>query len=454
MSCITIRVSLIATIRNDNLFRDDGRTMHDVLVLILGGGRGARLFPLTKHRSEPAVPIAGKYRLIDIPISNCLNSGLRRIYVLTQYMSVSLHRHIANTYKFTPFSRGFVEVLAAQQTNERSEWFRGTADALRQNLRYIQTESTRDMVILYGDQLYRMDFQKVLAEHRRTEADVTLAVTPVTRAQAGQYGIVYIDRDNRITNLVEKPRTADQLDALRLPPDWLRRHGFGADRGEYLANMGIYFHRRGSLLDLLERFPNAHDLVTEILAPSFATYRIQAHLFDGYWQDVGSVRTYYEANLTLTGDHPPFDFHQPDGVIYTHTRNLPASRILDAGVDESLVSDGCVVETGAKLQRCVIGVRSHIGRDVRLRDVVMLGANYYESEAPPDNAIGHLRPRLGVGDGSVLQRVILDKNCRIGRNVQIVNHRNLATADGDNYYIRDGIVIIPDSAIVPDGAVI
>jgi glucose-1-phosphate adenylyltransferase len=426
--------------------------MQDVLVFILGGGRGARLFPLTKHRSEPAVPIAGKYRLIDIPISNCINSQFRKIYVLTQYMSVSLHRHIATTYKFTQFSQGYVEVLAAQQTNERAEWFHGTADALRQNLRYVDVDGCRDVVVLYGDQLYRIDFRKVLERHRDSPADATLAVLPVSGQQAGNYGTVCVDASGRVTQMVEKPGP-DQLATLRAPRHWLQEQQ-AASRGEYLANMGIYFFKRKAFFDLLAEHPHANDLVTEILAPGLAAHHVQAFLHDGYWEDLGSVKTYFEANLALCSDKPPFDFHADDGVIYTRMRYLPAARVLSADVESSLVSDGCLVETGARLQRSVIGVRSHIGKNAQLREVVMLGANYYEQESPDRDEATRGRPTIGIGEGSVLERVIVDKNCRIGRNAKITNRQKVQHADGPNYFIRDGIVILPNSAIIPDGAVI
>jgi glucose-1-phosphate adenylyltransferase len=428
--------------------------MHDVLVFILGGGRGERLFPLTKHRSEPAVPIAGKYRLIDIPISNCINSEFYKIYVLTQYMSVSLHRHIANAYKFTQFSRGFVEVLAAQQTNERAEWFRGTADAIRQNLRYIEVDSCRDVVILCGDQLYRLDFRHVLEVHRERNADATLALLPVSANQARQYGVARVDATGRITSLVEKPQSQEQLRQLASAPEWWRHQKSAAARGEYLANMGIYFFKRTALLGLLDRHPHAHDIVTEILANSLASHQLRGFLFDGYWEDLGSLKTYFEANLALTGDHPPFDFYAEDGVIYTRMRDLPAARVLSGGVQQSLLSDGCLVEAGAKIQRSVIGVRGHIGKNAQLREVVMLGANFYNAQAPDEARPDLNRPPLGVGDGSILEKCIVDKNCRIGRNVKILNRDNKQHCDGPNYYIRDGIVVVPNSAVVLDGTVI
>jgi glucose-1-phosphate adenylyltransferase len=427
--------------------------MHDVLTLILGGGRGARLYPLTKRRSEPAVPIAGKYRLIDIPISNCINSGLRRIFVLTQYLSVSLHRHIANTYKFDPFSRGFVEVLAAQQTNEGGDWYQGTADAVRQNIRYVQEDPGQDVLVLCGDQLYRFDFAELVREHRARGADVTIAVLPVTAAQAANFGVASLDEDRRLTALVEKPRSAELLARLRTPPGWLRRQGFEPGGREHLANMGFYLFRRRALFDLLGGAPPPTDLVADVLPRAIAGYHARAHIYDGYWQDVGTIRAYYQANLALASDEPPFDFYAPDGVIYTRVRNLPASRVLATDVRQCLLSDGCVVEAGTRLEQCVIGVRGRIGRDATLRGVVMMGANYFEDEVPA-HARRPGQPPLGVGDGSVLEQVIVDKNCRIGRGVQIVNRRGLQAEEGPNYVIRDGIVIVPNGAVVPDDTVI
>ncbi len=420
--------------------------MHGVLSLILGGGRGTRLFPLTRQRSEPAVPIAGKYRLIDIPLSNCINSGFNRIFVLTQFLSVSLHRHVSNTYKFDAFSQGFVEILAAQQTNETADWYKGTADALRQNLRYISDDGCQDVLVLSGDQLYRMDFRDLLASHVSSQADITVAVTPVTAEQASAYGVVKLDDRRRVLDLVEKPRP-ERLPGLRTPPDWLEKQGVSAPGREHLANMGIYMFRREALIDLLTADPSA-DLVTQVFPRILRRRKLHAHLFGGYWQDVGTIRTYFEASLALTGDPPPFDFHTPEGVIFTHKRYLPASRVRAASLNHCLISDGCVIEAGARLERSVIGVRSRIGENVTLRDAVLLGANQMQAEKTDGE------PPPGVGAGSHLERVIVDKNARIGRKVRIVNERRLQEADGENYFIRDGVVVIPNSAVIPDGTVI
>jgi glucose-1-phosphate adenylyltransferase len=428
--------------------------MYNVLSLILGGGRGTRLYPLTQLRSKPAVPVAGKYRLIDIPISNCINSEMRRIYVLTQFLSVSLHRHIANTYKFDPFSRGFVEVLAAQQTNEAADWYQGTADAVRQQIRYVLEDPCTHILILSGDQLYRMDFQQLLRTHLEAKAEVTIAVLPVPRDQVPGLGVVKVDESGRVAGFVEKPQTEEAADPFRTPEEWMEQRGIRARGREFLASMGIYLFTRKALLDLLNARPLATDFGKEVFPRSIRTHHVQAYLFDGYWEDLGTVRAYHEANLALAGDEPPFDFHSADGIIYTRMRFLPASRVGGARLQQALISDGCVILEGADLNRCVVGIRARIGRNVTIRDTIILGADRYETEA--DRARNRERglPDLVVGDEAVIERAILDKECRIGRGVHIVNQRGVQNDEGDNYVIRDGIVVIPRGTVVPDGTVI
>jgi glucose-1-phosphate adenylyltransferase len=428
--------------------------MQPVLSLILGGGRGARLFPLTKLRAKPAVPIAGKYRLIDIPISNCINSGLKRIYILTQFLSVSLHRHIANTYKFDPFSQGFVEVLAAQQTLEAADWYQGTADAVRQNLNVLEAEDSREVLILAGDQLYRMDFGQLIRTHRDSGADVTIAVLPVHRSQVSGFGIMQLDDTGRVIGFVEKPKTEEQLAPVQMPVEWLERRGIQSQGRQFLASMGIYLFNRKTLIELLQEKPLAADFGKEIFPRGLRTRHVQAHLFDGYWEDVGTIKSYHEASLALASDNPPFDFHSPEGVIYTRMRFLPASRVCNAELEQCLISDGCVVQAGAKLTRSVIGVRSRIGRGVTLRDTVVIGADQYETEAERAENRRNGIPDLGVGDGTLIERAIVDKDCRIGRNVHIVNRQNVQEASGESYTICDGIVVIPKGAVVADGTVI
>jgi len=428
--------------------------MQDVLTLILGGGRGARLYPLTMRRSEPAVPLAGKYRLIDVPISNCINSGLHQIYVLTQFLSVSLHRHIAHTYKIDPFKRGFIEVLAAQQTNEKADWYQGTADALRQNLRYVRDHAIADVLVLSGDQIYRMDFAKLLHAHRDSQADVTVAVTPVRRERTSGLGILRVADDQRVVQIHEKPQTEQHLSRLSLPAGWLEQRGLEPRGREYLANMGIYVFSTRALVQLLEANPDAKDLVHELLIPHLADRKIQAYLFDGYWEDLGTIKSYHEAHLALASDRPPFDFHSLEGVIFTRMRNLPASRVRAAHIEHCLIADGCQVEPGARLERSVVGVRSWIGHNVSLRETILIGADQLETEEQKATNRRLGRPDVGVGDGSVVERAILDKDCRIGRNVQIVNRRKVQDEEGKYHVIRDGIVVIPNGMIVPDGTVI
>jgi glucose-1-phosphate adenylyltransferase len=428
--------------------------MQDVLSLILGGGRGTRLYPLTMLRSKPAVPIAGKYRLIDIPISNCINSGLNRVYVLTQFLSVSLHRHIANTYKFDPFSQGFVEVLAAQQTNEAADWYQGTADAVRQNIRYVHEEKCKEVLILSGDQLYRMDFRHLLDTHRQTGADVTIAVLPVSAEQVEGFGIVRLDDSGRVAGFVEKPKTEEQRAPFRTPAEWLQRRRIVPRGREFLASMGIYLFGREALLQLLNAPPLATDFGKDIFPRSIKTHKVYAYLFDGYWEDVGQIKAYHEASLALASNDPPFDFHSPEGVIYTRMRYLPASRLSGATLEECLISDGCVVQAGTNLVRSVIGVRTRIGHNVTVRDSVLIGADRFETDAERADNRQRGLPDFTIGDDTLIERAILDKDCRIGSGVRIVNRENKETADGSNYVIRDGIVVIPKGAVVMDGTVI
>ncbi|MFQ3594284.1 MAG: sugar phosphate nucleotidyltransferase, partial [Gemmataceae bacterium] len=369
--------------------------MQDVLGFILGGGRGSGLYPLTKFRSVPAVSIGGKYRLIDVPISNCINSGMLRIYVLTQVLSASLHRHVTNSYSFAPFSRGSVEMLAAQQTNETAEWYKGTADALRQNLRYIGDEPAGDVLIVSADGLYRMDFREMLREHRDRGAALTIAAVCVPRERAGNYGILEIDDTGRVKRLIEKPRDPELQGLCR------------AD-GSYLANMGIYLCRRDFLVNLLRSQPNDMDLVTQMFAPAVRTYLVHAYQFHGYWQDLGhSIRTYHESQLALASDQPPFEFHTPDGVIYTHMRNLPASRVQAAQVEQSLISEGCVIEPNVELYHSLVGLRARVGAGTVLRETVVCGADRYDTPVTPG-------PPLGSGPHCLIERARLDKDCRLG----------------------------------------
>ena len=427
--------------------------MKDVVSLILGGGRGTRLYPLTKHRSKPAVPIGAKYRLIDIPISNCLNNGLNKIYVLTQFLSTSLHRHINQTYQFDVFGGGFVEILAAQQTMESTNWYEGTADAVRRNLQTLKDPSLRDALVLSGDQLYRMKFQQLIATHRNTGADITLAVLPVSRSECHAFGIVRLDDQGRIIDFEEKPKAEASLDRLRTPAEWIEQRGIASRGRQYLASMGIYAFKRELLVDLLENYSYA-DFGKHLFPETYKKYKVQAFLFDGYWEDVGTIGSYYRASLEQLSDHPPFDFRGPGGSIYTRRRFMPAARVLGAMVDHCLISDGSNIHAGANLIHSIIGVRSQIGKNVTIRDTVMIGADRYETEEEKAQNRELGRPDLGIGEGSVIERAIIDKDCRIGRNVQIINRRGLHEHDDENYSIRDGIVVLPKETTLPDGTII
>ena len=428
--------------------------MPKVICLILGGGRGTRLFPLTKSRSKPAVPIAGKYRLIDIPISNCIHSGLNRIFVLTQFNSVSLYRHLANTYKFDPFGGGFVEVLAAQQTMQHESWYQGTADAVRRNIPYF-TEDRYDLVlILSGDQLYRMNFQDMIRHHLETKAEATIAALPVAEEEAKSCGIMRIDTTGRVIDFEEKPKTADKLARVRTDPEWLERFGVNAGNRSYLASMGIYLFNRSTLVQLLAG-GSATDFGHEVFPQAIANHRVQTHLFDGYWEDIGTVGAFHKANIDLTLDDPPFHFTFGESPIFTRPRYLPCSRIMGATVTRSLISDGCVIGRGSVIENSVIGVRAQIADNVTIRNTYIMGNDIYEQPRHLDENARVGRPPFGIGANSIIENAIIDKNARIGRKVRIVNEAGVVESDeAPHYVIRDKIVVIPKYTILPDGSVI
>jgi glucose-1-phosphate adenylyltransferase len=428
--------------------------MPRVISLILGGGRGTRLFPLTRSRSKPAVPIAGKYRLIDIPVSNCINSGLNRIFVVTQFNSVSLHRHIYNTYKFDPFGGGFVEILAAQQTMEHETWYQGTADAVRRNIPYF-TDSPYDLVlILSGDQLYRMDFQDMIRTHLENKAAVTIAALPVDERQATSCGIMKISADARVNDFEEKPKTAEKLERVRTEVSWLERFGLNAAGRPYLASMGIYLFNRSLLVDLL-RSSSVADFGHELLPRTIADHRVQAHLFDGYWEDIGTVGAFHKANIDLTSENPSFDFASDAGPIFTRPRFLPCSRIVGATVKNSLICDGTVVGRGSVIEDSVIGVRATIAENVTIRNCYIMGIDVPEDRNSHSDNLRLGRPALGVGDNSVIEGAIIDKNARIGKNVKVINQRGVQDSEEyPTHVIRDGVVVITKAAVLKDGTVI
>jgi glucose-1-phosphate adenylyltransferase len=426
-----------------------------IISLILGGGRGTRLYPLTKQRSKPAVPIAGKYRLIDIPISNCLHSGLNKIFVLTQFNSVSLHRHIANAFKFDPFGQGFVEVLAAQQTLQHETWYQGTADAVRRNIPYFAEADYDHVLILSGDQLYRMDFQDLIRTHREHRADITIAMLPVGEADAPGFGCMKVNAEGRITDFEEKPKTPEALARARSSPESVARLGFSAAEDRpYLASMGIYLFNRDTLVELLAS-SNTTDFGKELFPQAIPKHRVQAHVFDGYWEDIGTVGAFHRANIELTGPNPPFDFMSGDRPIFTRPRYLPCSRLTDATVKDSLISDGCVIGKGSTIENSVIGVRAQIAEGCSIRNSYLMGADSFETSKALDASRRTGQPPVGIGAGTRIENAIIDKNARIGRNVTITNkdrHDNLD--EEPHYVIRDGIVVIPKFTIIPDGTVI
>jgi glucose-1-phosphate adenylyltransferase len=423
--------------------------MRNVLSVVLGGGKGTRLFPLTQYRSKPAVPLAGKYRIIDIPISNCLNSGLNRIYLLTQFNSVSLHRHIRQTYRFDRFDGGFVEILAAQQTMEGETWYQGTADAVRKNLNNLRDKNVDYYLILSGDQLYRMDYREILETHKTSGADATIAAIPVTREAARGFGIMRVDDSGRVRGFLEKPQTDKEIDDLvRTDPAWIDSRGIKSNGRDCLGNMGIYVFNRDVLIDLLTK-SDYQDFGKEVFPMSIRTHNVQAHLFDGYWEDIGTVRSFYDANIDLTRPNAPFTLENQDAPIFTHARFLPPTRLDGVKVTSSLISDGCVIGEGAIIENSVIGLRCKIGKNVRISNSILMGADFYQSAKELADEQKQRLPPIGIGDGSVLDGVIIDKNCRIGRNVHVTNTRPLSNVDSA-VVVQDGIIVVSKGTTLPD----
>lgn len=422
--------------------------MRDTLAVILGGGAGTRLFPLTRHRSKPAVPLAGKYRLIDIPISNCVNSELTRIFVVTQYNSASLNRHVARAYRFDRFGHGFVTILAAEQTPDSEHWFQGTADAVRQCLTHINAYPHRRVLILSGDQLYRMDFNVFSDHHRSTWADLTVATIPVTAEEASAFGILKTDADGVITEFHEKP-SRDELEGLESPVSAKMK-----EQGRvYLASMGIYMFERDVLREVLLGRPEEKDFGKEIIPAAIATRRVVSYPFDGYWSDIGTVGSFYKANLSLATKFPSFDLYDEESPIYTNARMLPPAKIQDSHVRDSMIAEAAVV-TSATVESSVIGIRSFISDGATVRKTVMLGADYLPWRDPAKRPGYNPPANPGVGPRSVVENAIIDKNVQIGADCRITNAKGVQEADGDDWFIRDGIVVLPKNAVIPEGTVI
>lgn len=420
------------------------RSEQDVITVILGGGRGNRLDPLTRLRSKPAVPIAGKYRLIDIPISNGIHSGMERMFVLTQFNSVSLHRHIVRTYKFDLFSRGFVQILAAQQTPRGESWFQGTADAVRQNLEII-LESRGDLVlVLSGDHMYRMDYRALLREHLEARADVTVALMPCAEAEIGGYGAARVDASGRIVEFREKPKGEEARLGMRAEAATLTKAGVGLDR-PYLASMGIYLFDKRVLKECVESNQH-HDFGHHVIPNAVAARKVQSYLFGGYWRDIGTIRAFYDAHMDLVKPDPPFHFNDPDWPFYTHPRYLPGSRLNAVRINRSIVSEGTTLEE-CTVEDSIVGVRTTMSRATVRRSLIM-GADPYPPDGPPG------APPIGIGEGSLIQDAIVDKNARIGHDVRISNKQGLPDAEGPGWVIREGIVVVTKNAVIPDGTTI
>ena len=422
------------------------RQTSDTLAIILGGGQGIRLFPLTATRSKPAVPIGGKYRLIDIPISGCLHADIRRIFVLTQFNSASLNRHISNTYRLDRFSGGFVEILAAEQTPDNPNWYQGTADAVRQAARHFSQHPAEYDLILAGDHLYRMDYNDLVAEHKRTGAEITIAAQPVDRDTATQMGIFRFDDDGNIIAFEEKPKLA-RLDQINrsIPPG--SAFGEHHDGQPFMASMGVYVFTRRVLLDILDHEPG-HDFGRSLIPNALGRYKVRSYLFRGYWADVGTIESFYQANIMLGRLDSPFHFWDRERPIYTHLRQLPGSLMPEARIRDSLVSEGCYL-AGCDVEGSVVGVRTSVREGSRVTRSVLLGADFYEYGLPPDHT-----PGLGVGKNVVLDRVIVDKNARIGDGVRLVNEQQLEFADGEGFYIRGGIIVVPKGGVIRPGIVV
>ncbi len=430
--------------------------MKRVLGIILGGGAGTRLYPLTKLRAKPAVPLAGKYRLIDIPVSNCLNSGIEKIYVLTQYNSASLNRHLTRAYNFSAISEGFVEVLAAQQTSENPSWFQGTADAVRQYLWLFQEWDIDEYLILSGDHLYRMDYAEFIERHRQTGADITLSVIPIGERQASSFGLMKIDDDGRVIDFSEKPK-GEALKAMQVDTKTLGLSAEEAKQKPYIASMGIYVFKKEVMAELLSQNPEQTDFGKEIIPGAARDYNVQAYLFDDYWEDIGTIEAFYNANLALTMQpKPPFSFYQDKAPIYTRARYLPPTKLLNCQVTESIVGEGCILKD-CQISHSVLGIRTRVESGCSIEDTLVMGADYYEAQAERErkSQVGDLPP-IGIGAESRICRAIVDKNARIGRKVLILNKDRVeeSNREDDGFYIRSGIVVVLKNAVIPDGTVI
>lgn len=420
-----------------------------VIAVILGGGAGTRLSPLTATRSKPAVPIAGKYRLVDIPISNCLNSDIGRMYVLTQFNSASLNKHIKNTYHFSIFSKAFVDILAAEQTPDNPGWFQGTADAVRQSLRHLQQQEFDHVLILSGDQLYQMDFSEMLQSHIDKEADISIATIPVAAREAPEFGILKADEDHYITSFIEKPKK-------ELLSDWTSDTGDEMHKAGriYLASMGIYIFNRKLLFDmLLDVHKDATDFGKEIIPDSISTYKVISYQYDGYWTDIGNIYSFFEANLALTDDIPPFNLFDNSKSVYTRPRMLPPAKISGTTLERTIIAEGCIINA-SRIENSVTGIRTRIGYGSTIVSTYIMGSDYYETLEEMKSAANRGLPKMGIGERCYIRNAIIDKNCRIGNDVRINGGTHMPDSDHPLYTVKDGIVVVKKGAILPDGFVI
>ncbi|HIK54262.1 MAG TPA: glucose-1-phosphate adenylyltransferase [Synechococcales cyanobacterium M55_K2018_004] len=429
--------------------------MKKVMAIILGGGAGTRLYPLTKLRAKPAVPLAGKYRLIDIPVSNCINSDIYQIYVLTQFNSASLNRHISRTYSFSGFHGGFVEILAAQQTPENPNWFQGTADAVRQYLWLFQEFDVDEYLILSGDHLYRMDYSDFVQRHRETNADITISVIPMDEKRASDFGLMKIDRNGRVIDFSEKPK-GEALRQMQVDTTVLGLSPKEAKNNPYIASMGIYVFKKDVLLEVLRRSPEQTDFGKEIIPAAAKEYNVQAYLFNGYWEDIGTIEAFYEANLALTQQpHPPFSFYDEKAPIYTRGRYLPPSKLLDCQITESMIGEGCILKD-CRIHHSVLGIRTRVESGATVQDTLIMGADFYQPMAERQAHCSQGKIPIGIGANSIIRRAIIDKNACIGCDVQIVNKDRVEEAERESqgFYIRNGIVVVLKNATIPDGTII
>ncbi len=420
-----------------------------VLAVILGGGAGSRLYPLTASRSKPAVPIAGKYRLVDIPISNCINSNINRMFVLTQFNSASLNKHIKNTYHFSAFSTGFVDILAAEQTPDNAGWFQGTADAVRQSLRHISNLDFDYILILSGDQLYQMDFSDMLAAHKEKGADISIATIPVDDRDAPEFGILKTDEQSYITSFIEKPKK-------ELLPEWVSDTGAEMQRQgkHYQASMGIYIFSKQVLYDLLnEKYPQATDFGKEIIPQSIENYKVVGFQYDGYWTDIGNIYSFYEANLALTQEIPPFNLFDNTKTVYTRARMLPPAKISGTTLEKTIIAEGSII-LASRLEQSVVGIRARIGHGTTVVNTYIMGNDYYETIEQMDLNRQKGLPLIGIGERCYIKDALIDKNCRIGNDVRINGGKHLPNTDHALYTVKDGIVVVKKQAILPDGFVI